>query len=308
MTTRHRSRAVPTFSVIIPTYNRAAVLPDAIESVFAQSDGDLELIVVDDGSTDDTAAILERYRGRLTVVRQPNAGAAAARNRGLDVATGRYLAFLDSDDAWAPWTVEMLSRAVTEFGTPAMMAGQGRRWDERPRAAREEPRYRASGSFLRASVHRSAFRGMGGLAIRADVVRAAGGFRRAFLIAEDQDLCLRLGDAGGFVEILAPSLFFQRTNLDHLSSDVAKTIVATDLLIENERGSGYPGGEEFAAVRRGVICAAARRASDMCARAGRPAEAWRLYRRTFRWHVALGRWRFLLGFPVVILLARIKPA
>jgi glycosyltransferase involved in cell wall biosynthesis len=299
---------VPTFSVIIPTYNRAAVLPDAIESVFGQSVGDLELIVVDDGSTDDTAAILAKYGGRLTVVRQSNAGAAAARNRGLDIARGRYLAFLDSDDAWAPWTVEMLSRAVTEFGGPAILAGYGSGWDKRQRAAREEPQYRASGSFLRASVRHSAFHGMGGLAIRADVMRAAGGFRPAFLIAEDQDLCLRLGDAGGFVEILAPSLFFQRTNLDHLSSDVAKTIAATDLLIENERASGYPGGEEFAAVRRGIICAAARRASDMCARAGRPAEAWRLYRRTFRWHLASRRWRFLLGFPIVILLAGVKPA
>lgn len=92
----------PDVSVIIPTYNRAWILREAIESVLAQDFKDFELIVVDDGSTDDTGKILDDYKGDLVVIRQSNTGVSAARNRGIDAAAGRLLAFLDSDDLWLP--------------------------------------------------------------------------------------------------------------------------------------------------------------------------------------------------------------
>ncbi len=92
----------PKVSVIIPTYNRAWILREAIDSVLAQDFKDFELIVVDDGSTDDTGEILEAYKQDLVVIRQPNRGVSAARNRGIDAAAGRLLAFLDSDDLWLP--------------------------------------------------------------------------------------------------------------------------------------------------------------------------------------------------------------
>jgi glycosyltransferase involved in cell wall biosynthesis len=89
-------------SVIIPTYNRAKTIVPAIESVFAQGYRDWELIVVDDGSEDDTAKVVESYGDRIRFVRQENAGPAAARNRGVELARGEWLAFLDSDDTWRP--------------------------------------------------------------------------------------------------------------------------------------------------------------------------------------------------------------
>jgi glycosyltransferase involved in cell wall biosynthesis len=92
-------------TVIVPTFNRARQLPGAVESVLAQSHRELEVIVVDDGSTDDTEAIiatLQRQDSRVTALRQPNAGVAAARNHGLDRAQGDLIAFLDSDDRWSP--------------------------------------------------------------------------------------------------------------------------------------------------------------------------------------------------------------
>jgi glycosyltransferase involved in cell wall biosynthesis len=92
----------PEVSVIIPTYNRAWVLREAIDSVLAQDFNDFELIVVDVGSTDDTGQILDSYDQDLTVLRQSNRGVSAARNRGIDAAAGRLIAFLDSDDLWLP--------------------------------------------------------------------------------------------------------------------------------------------------------------------------------------------------------------
>lgn len=96
----------PLVSVVIPSYNRATLLPAAIDSVLEQTYPNIELIVVDDGSTDNTASVLEPYRRRVRVVKQLNAGASAARNNGIAVSRGQYLAFLDSDDLWLPRKIE----------------------------------------------------------------------------------------------------------------------------------------------------------------------------------------------------------
>ncbi|WP_052807980.1 glycosyltransferase family 2 protein [Methyloterricola oryzae] len=93
---------MPRISIIIPTYNRAAYLDEAIQSVLAQTCEDWELIVVDDGSTDATADVVAKYTGRITYKRQANAGACAARNLGLACASGEYVSFLDSDDRMLP--------------------------------------------------------------------------------------------------------------------------------------------------------------------------------------------------------------
>ena len=96
-------------SVIIPTYNCAAYLPEALESVWRQTRRDFEIVVVDDGSTDDTDRVLQPWRERIVYLRQANAGVAAARNAGVRLSRGEYVAFLDADDLWMP---EKLERTV----------------------------------------------------------------------------------------------------------------------------------------------------------------------------------------------------
>ena len=92
----------PRVSVIIPTYNRGWTLQAAMDSVLAQTYLDFELIVVDDGSSDDTAEILAAYGPEVKRIRQANAGVSAARNTGIRAARGELVAFLDSDDRWLP--------------------------------------------------------------------------------------------------------------------------------------------------------------------------------------------------------------
>ena len=93
-------------SVIIPAYNHARFLGACVESALGQTLAPAEVIVVDDGSTDDTAAVLERFSGHVHVVRQPNRGVSAARNAGAAAAQGDALAFLDADDEWLPRKLE----------------------------------------------------------------------------------------------------------------------------------------------------------------------------------------------------------
>jgi glycosyltransferase involved in cell wall biosynthesis len=94
------SQPGPPISVVIPTYNRAALLPRAIRSAIAATRSDDEIIVVDDGSSDATSGVLSEFAGRIRVVRGAHRGAGAARNLGVELAVNRWVAFLDSDDEW----------------------------------------------------------------------------------------------------------------------------------------------------------------------------------------------------------------
>ena len=106
------SLASPLVSVVIPTYNSAEFLIQALESVFNQTYTNYEVIVVDDGSTDNTRQVIEPYRSRLNYIYQANQGVAVARNKGIEVARGEWIAFLDADDLFLP---QKLQQQVAVF-------------------------------------------------------------------------------------------------------------------------------------------------------------------------------------------------
>jgi glycosyltransferase involved in cell wall biosynthesis len=105
---------VPTFSVVIPAYQAADTIGDAIESVLVQTVVPLELIVVDDGSTDDIEAALASYRDRISLISKENGGRASALNLGVGHASGEYVSFLDADDAYDPARIESLGMLASE--------------------------------------------------------------------------------------------------------------------------------------------------------------------------------------------------
>src|SRR2546427_6476527 len=101
-------------SCIIPAFNGARYLREAVESILAQTYRPIEVIVVDDGSTDNTAEVVRNYRDQVRRVWQPNGGPSAARNQGVSAAQGAFVAFLDQDDVWHP---EKLLRQMAQFAT-----------------------------------------------------------------------------------------------------------------------------------------------------------------------------------------------
>jgi glycosyltransferase involved in cell wall biosynthesis len=131
----------PFFSVVIPVFNRARILPGAIDSVLAQSDQDFEIIVVDDGSSDNPAAVVEDFGDpRIQYVRKENGGGSSARNRGIDLARGRFIAFLDSDDVFLPHHLAAMRRIVegerniAGYARMIVERGRGRAFLKPPRA------------------------------------------------------------------------------------------------------------------------------------------------------------------------------
>jgi glycosyltransferase involved in cell wall biosynthesis len=190
---------VPAVSVIMPAYNVARYVGAAIESVCAQTFRDLELLVVDDGSTDETPAMVRGYAlrdSRVRVVRQPNGGISSARNRGLRESTADVIAILDSDDLWEPGFLEAQLRILAERPDVDIVTGNawdlGGRHDGRPARpwpdARPEPDLHTIITDEQAVFIMSVF--------RRRVYETIGGFDESLRTNEDYDLWLRAAAAG----------------------------------------------------------------------------------------------------------------
>lgn len=122
----------PTISVVIPCYNGAKYLRETLESALAQTHPPLEVLVVDDGSTDDSAVIAESFGPPVRVIRQPNQGESVARNRGIEESQGEWVALLDADDLWLPHKLESQLAAVFPDST-ATCTGVVIRWSDSAR-------------------------------------------------------------------------------------------------------------------------------------------------------------------------------
>lgn len=187
-------------SVVIPTYKHADCVVETLNSVFAQTFTDYEVIVVNDGSPDQTAHVLAPLAeaGKIRYIEQPNAGQGAARNRGLSEARGEFIAFLDDDDLWPAdklqWQVDAL-RAET---SAALVYGFMQTFGHPPIYAHPEADA-PSGHVKRAFLGQGYIRSPGQTLIRGDVLRRIGGFDANIWGCDDWDLLLRLADAGTFL-------------------------------------------------------------------------------------------------------------
>lgn len=113
----------PTFSIVIPLYNKADFIRRALDSALAQTGQDFEVIVIDDGSTDNGVEIVSQVGDpRIRLIKQANSGASAARNRGVEVATGGLVAFLDADDEWFPGYLQAIAELVHQYPTAGIYA------------------------------------------------------------------------------------------------------------------------------------------------------------------------------------------
>lgn len=181
-------------SVVIPCYNQGTFLPDAVESVGAPTRG-VEIVVVDDGSTDDTrerAESMAQQQAHVRVVHQPNGGVAAARNRGLDEAAGRYVVFLDADDRLAPGALDIGARACDTHPESAFVFGRCRMMSL-DGALLPTPLYpRIERHHYFELLRRNYIWTPATVMFRREAVEQAGGFNGVANASADYDLYLRL--------------------------------------------------------------------------------------------------------------------
>lgn len=295
------------FSVIVPTFNRLEYLQQALDTVWSQRFSDYEVIVVDDGSSDGTWAYLEGLRGRVRAVRQDNKGPGAARNAGAKIAAGRYLAFLDSDDCWFPWTLEMHARVIAEMNNPAWVSGAHRdfaRTDAAVTLDESALRFVRYEDYL-ATSRSNLWLGVPGTVIRRDVFLREP-FDESDTNGEDNDLWLRLGTEQGFGYIREPPAFGYRRHSESRVSQFGFSMRGAQIMIDNERSRCYPGGTARARERRRIIGRHLRPITVNCARSGRYQVAMSLYRQMLAWNLADLRVRFLIGVPVLMLLSLMR--
>ncbi|MBN2430533.1 MAG: glycosyltransferase [Acidobacteria bacterium] len=184
-------------SIIIPTYNAARFLPAALESIFRQDYPSYEVIAVDDGSTDETAAVLQPFADRIILLRQPNAGVSAARNRGLAAARGEWVVFLDADDQFLPGKLTDQIAIFTRRQSLAMVQSGWQLVDENDHYLRTIEPWRLSRRLDLETwlLWKPVF--PGAMMFRRRVVQQVGGFDENLRQAEDVDLVLRIALAGG---------------------------------------------------------------------------------------------------------------
>jgi glycosyltransferase involved in cell wall biosynthesis len=200
----------PLISVIIPTYNRMPYLKEAVESAIQQTYSNLEIIVVDDGSTDSTSVYLEEiFEKRLSVIAVTNGGVSKARNLGINAARGEYVAFLDSDDVWNPTKIE---KQVELFCGSTILVYCGSLIKTASEMRIDEPVFRGEchQAFLRNPGVAIVKYGCSSAVVKKDAIIQIGGFDEAVPApSEDYDFFWRLSRLGTFDFINEPLVTYR---------------------------------------------------------------------------------------------------
>jgi glycosyltransferase involved in cell wall biosynthesis len=218
------STKTPLISVVIPAFNRASVVPNAIRSVLGQSLQDLEIIVVDDGSQDSTAEIILRWaqsEPRIRLIRNAsNRGAQAARNSGIRAALGAWIAFLDSDDTWISNSLELRMAVARSRNVDVVHSGGFVvRFDRGERETLEIP-------ALSGNVYHQLLRGAGpmfqGLLISAKALRAVNELDEAIVAYQEWDTAIRLAKRFKLAFVPEPTFIWDCRGTDTISKDLLR--------------------------------------------------------------------------------------
>jgi len=232
----------PQVSVIIPSYNRGWIIKEAVDSVLAQDYSDFELIVVDDGSTDNTSEILNSYKEDIKVLYQDNKGVSAARNRGVAASSGRFVAFLDSDDLWL---AQKLTVQVEFFNkTPdALICQTEELWIRKGIRVNPKKRHKKPSGMIFEPSLELCLVSPSAVMIRRSLFDRVGGFDETLPACEDYDLWLRISCRFPVHLIDTPLIIKRGGHADQLSASVGldrfrikaiKNIIESGLLSDRQ--------------------------------------------------------------------------
>jgi glycosyltransferase involved in cell wall biosynthesis len=275
-----RASSRPTFSVLIPVYNGAGTIADAVSSALAQTRPPLQVIVCDDGSTDDLDAALEPFGARVLLVRQPNRGAPAAQNRALGSATGEFVGVLDADDVWEPTRLERLGALSADDPQLDILASDA--WFERD--GRLAGRFHEANPFplfdQRGMILRRCF--MWNPAMRRTPLLEIGGFDPELPLAQDWDCLIRLILDGRRAGLVDEPLARYRLHAGSLTANSARSLGYRVRCLEKACAHGSLSSRERALAQHSLRRARARAQAAYAQEAGRAGGSLRAGARALR--------------------------
>lgn len=204
--------SLPLVSVIIPNHNYSRYLNDAIQSVLQQTYRNLEIIVVDDGSTDSSTNVVESFGNRVKLIEQVQSGVSVARNTGFAASTGDLICFLDSDDAWLPNKLESQARVMLDKSVSLVYSSVLYCDEKLNIISKEQARHRGNchGEYLENPTSAVILLGCSNAMIRRHVVHEVGGFNPTLSTSADWDFFRRISKIS-FVEFeLEPQILYRR--------------------------------------------------------------------------------------------------
>lgn len=203
---------IASIAIIVPVFNNATTIRESLESLWCQDySGQFQVIVVDDGSTDETPAILSQYQSRSKILRQSNRGAAAARNLGVSACSSEWLAFLDADDIWVPHKLWIIAQYLHREPRPALIYSNAVEVDEESQPVSTlVPADKAHAPSLQELLTEWWPILPSTAIMRRDVFEKCGGFPEALRSYEDPYLFLRAREHGDFVYIAEPLVRYRR--------------------------------------------------------------------------------------------------
>jgi GT2 family glycosyltransferase len=250
--TRLHARKRATFSVVIPTYQSAAYVLEAVSSALEQTSPPHEVIVVDDGSTDDPLAALQPVRDRITILQKSNGGLSSAMNAGLARATGEFVTFLDADDVFYPERLEALAQLSARrpdldiLATDAYVTSNGRRLRRFNSEAHPFPVQDQELEILRRCFV------MANAAVRREVLLSIGAFDESLPRANDWDAWIRLIRAGARAGSIETPLMEYRQTPGSLTSNRAESLRSRVVVLEKVLPEIGPGTPEHEIVLSGL--------------------------------------------------------
>jgi len=217
---------MPKVSVIVPTYNRAQYLSRALQSVFCQTFKDFEIIVIDDGSVDNTQEILGPFKDKIKYIYQMNSGVSAARNRGIKESLGQYMAFLDSDDEWIAEKLSIQVPILDKDGTIGIVYSKATMVNEKNERCGIKPSHDIGKDF-RELVELGGDLPTSTVMTRRECFDKAGLFDESFSILEDFDMWIRIARHYNIYQVVEPNLAFYHCHEEQTVKNKIKVLVST---------------------------------------------------------------------------------
>ncbi|MGF1673846.1 MAG: glycosyltransferase [Rivularia sp. (in: cyanobacteria)] len=230
-------------SVIVPVFNGERTIEETIKSILNQTFSNIEIIIINDGSTDTTLEIVENILdSRIKIFSYPNGGLSASRNRGISQAKGEYISFIDADDLWTPDKLELQWQALQLNPQAAVAYSWTDYIDESSKFIKSGRRIKVNGDAFSQLLITNFLENGSNPLIRQNALEKVGGFDESLAAAEDKDMWLRLAANYEFVCVEKPQILY-RISTTSMSTNLKRQEAASLKVIE--RGFSYPKAQKL---------------------------------------------------------------